>query len=241
MQPPTISNSQVTTVEILTTQRGMDIPPAKELPVKPQLLLVSQAPQKESDEKFDTQISEQVTKKEQEKEKINKVTSIEPIKSLVIQQIDDDDNSLGISGPKIVDNMSASEMMKIALVMQSRTQKKRLKEQRMEVETIQNVVDILTSLLPETTRGHLTTPICKLGQLVADASDQLKFLEEVAQNNAENSYRKKCGEQLLKEIDTGKIALSLNKDLLRKAIKTGGKILASTSNVSFFYSDINNR
>lgn len=46
----------------------------------------------------------------------------------------------------------------------------------MEVETIQNVMDILTSILPETATGHLLTPIGKLGQLVADASDQLKSL-----------------------------------------------------------------
>lgn len=242
MQPLTISDSQVISVEISTTQPGVDIPPAKEQPVKPQIPPVSQATQKESDEKVDTQISEQETENEQEKEKINKVTSAEPVKSLVIQQTDeDDDDSLGISGPIIVDNTSASEIMNIATVMQSRAHKKRLKEQRMEAETIQNVVDILTSLLPETATGYLTTPICKLGKLVANASDQLKSLEEETQTYAEKSYRKKCGEQLMKEIDTGKNALSLNKDLLSKAIETRGKILASTSNVSFFYFDINNR
>lgn len=45
----------------------------------------------------------------------------------------------------------------------------------------------------------------------------------------------------MKEVDTGRITLSFNKDLLRKAIEIGGKILPSTSNISFFYSDINHR
>lgn len=45
----------------------------------------------------------------------------------------------------------------------------------------------------------------------------------------------------MKDIDTRIIALSLNKDLLRKAIETRGKIIAYTSNVSFFYFDINQR
>lgn len=137
--------------------------------------------------------------------------------------------------------MSTFEMLKIPTVMQSRSHKKRLKEQRMEVETIQNAVNTLTSLLLETAIGHLTTRISKLGQLLADASDQIKSLEEATQTYDEKSYKKKHGEKLMKEIDTGKIALSLNKDLLRKAIEKGGKYLASTSNVSFFYSDINTR
>lgn len=60
------------------------------------------------------------------------------------------------------------------------------------------------------------------------------------QTYAEKSYKKKHGEKLMKGIDTGKIALSLNKDLLIKDTEIGGILLASTSNVSFFYSNINN-
>lgn len=111
----------------------------------------------------------------------------------------------------------------------------------MEAETFQNVVDILSSLLPKTSTGNLSTPIGRLGHLVANASDQLKSLEESMQTYVEKSYRKKRGEQIMKDIDTRRIALSLNKDLLRKAIEIGGKILAFTSNVSFFYSAINQR
>lgn len=39
----------------------------------------------------------------------------------------DDDDSISIIGPIDVDNKSASELMEIATVMQSRAQKKRLK------------------------------------------------------------------------------------------------------------------
>lgn len=124
--------------------------------------------------------------------------------------------------------------MEIATVMQSRAQKKRLKEQRKEDETIQIVVEILSYLLPDTAIGNLSTPIGNLRQLVGDSSDQLKSLEEGAQTFAEKNYRKKRGEHIMKDIDTRRIALSLNKDLLRKAIKIRGKIIAYTSNVSFF-------
>lgn len=76
--------------------------------------------------------------------------------------------------------MSALELLEFATVMQSRAQKKRLKEQRKEAKTIQIAVEILSSLLPETTIGNLSTPIVNLGQLVSDASKQLKSLEEAA-------------------------------------------------------------
>lgn len=97
MQPPEISDSQVTKVEKPITQLGVDIPPIKEQLVKPQPPPVSQDTQKESDEKFDTKISEQEIEKEQEKEDIVKVTSSEPITSLVLHPTnEDDDDSLGI-------------------------------------------------------------------------------------------------------------------------------------------------
>lgn len=78
-------------------------------------------------------------------------------------------------------NLSTSEMMKIASVMQSRVHKKRLKEKKVEAETIQTMIDILSSLLPETSIAYLSTPISKLGQLIADASDQIKSLKDIAQ------------------------------------------------------------
>lgn len=158
----------------------MDIPPSptKEQPVKPQPIL--QATKEKSAEQVTAQISKVEKMKEQKEETIKIEKFVQLVKALVTQHNDEDDDSLGIIGPIYVDRMSASKLMKIATIMQSKVQKKRLKEQRMEVETIQNVIDILTSLLPKTAIGHLSTPIVKLGQLIVDASDQLKSLEEVA-------------------------------------------------------------
>lgn len=170
---------------------------------------------------------------------IIKVVSFEPAKQKQLDE--DDDDSLSISGPIDMNNLSVSEMMKIANVMQFRVHKKRLKEQRAKAEIIQTTVDILSSLLPETSTTHLSTHISKLGQLVADASDQIKSLEDAAQLYVEKSHKKKYGEKLAKDIVNGRMALSHNKDLLSKAIQTGGKYLASTSNVSFYYSNISKR
>lgn len=103
---------------------------------------------------------------DKEKEKIEKTTKKkdEKEKAKVKQQTDDDDDdSINIQGPIDVDKLSAYELMEIASVMQSRAQKKRLKEQRKEAETIQTVVEILSSLLPETETSNLSTPIAKLG------------------------------------------------------------------------------
>lgn len=40
---------------------------------------------------------------------------------------------------------------------------------------------------------------------------------------------KKRGEQLIPEIDKGKIALTVNRDLLRTSIENGGKIFSTIS------------
>lgn len=150
----------------------------------------------------------------------------------------DDDDSIIITFPIDIDELSASELMEIAIVMQSQAQKKRLKQQRKEAETIQTVVDILSSLLPETDTSNLSTPIGKLGQLVTNATDQLKSLEEATHTLDEKNYRKKRGEQLMLDIDKGKISLSVN---LRTVVEIGGKLLAYTSKVSFFYSNLKKR
>lgn len=81
----------------------------------------------------------------------------------------------------------------------------------------------------------------KIGQLVVDATHQLKSLEEAAHTLAEKNYKKKRGEKLMLDIDKGKIALSVNKDLLRTTIETRGNLLANTSNVSLFYFDLKKR
>ncbi|XP_059076453.1 pollen-specific leucine-rich repeat extensin-like protein 1 [Cryptomeria japonica] len=106
MEPPEIIDTQITLVEKPTTQPKMDNPPAIKTPEKPQSLAVLQGTQKDSMENVVTQTSEQEAEKNLEKA-IIKVTSFEPAKSLVTPQTyEDDDNSLGISGPIIVDNMS---------------------------------------------------------------------------------------------------------------------------------------
>lgn len=196
--------------------------------------------EKENDEK-EIEVKETKQKRDEEKEKIKEKIADEKKKEKVNQQIDDGDDSIGIKGLIDVENMSTSELMEIATLMKYRAQKKILKEQRKEVETIQTVIEILSSILLETDIGNLSTPIRKLGQLVADASDQLKSLEEAAQTLVENNYRRKRVEQFMKDIDTGKIALSLNKDLLKNSIETEGRILAYTSNVSFFYTYLKKR
>lgn len=219
MEPPEITNLQVKLVEQPTTQLKVVNPSEPEQLEKPQSPSIFQETQKESMEIVVTQTSEKEIEKNQQKA-IIKVTSSETTKPLVTSQTnEDDDDSLDVLGPINVDNMSTSEMMNIASVMQSIAHKKRLKEQRVEAETIQNAVDILSSLLPKTSTTHLTSPIRKLGQLVADASNQIKSLEEKTQTYAEKSHKKKYGEKLAKDIDTGKIALSHNKTLLGKAIE----------------------
>ncbi|XP_059075386.1 uncharacterized protein LOC131875318 [Cryptomeria japonica] len=89
MQLPEIIDLQVTSVEKPVTQPGVDIPPVKEPPMKPQLPPVSQDIQKESNEKDDTQISEQETEKEQEKEEITKVSAIKEAKDLKTFSMDE--------------------------------------------------------------------------------------------------------------------------------------------------------
>ncbi|XP_059067731.1 uncharacterized protein LOC131858498 [Cryptomeria japonica] len=64
----------------------------------------------------------------------------------------------------------------------------------------------------------------KLGQLVVDASEQLKSFEESVHALAKKDYRKKREEKLISEIDKGKVALIVNKDLLKTGIETGAMI-----------------
>lgn len=214
MDPPANADVQVTLVEQLTTQLKVDNPPTTKQLEKPKSPPVIQAIQKEPTESVVTQPFEKEMKNT-EKE-IVKVISSEPAKK---KQLDEDyDDYLSISGPIDMNNLSESEMMKIASVMQYRVHKKRLKEQRVEAETIQTVVDFLSSLLLETSMAHLCTPISKIRQLVANAFDKIKSLEDVAQLYAKKSQKKKYGEKQANDIDSGKMALSHNKSLLSEVI-----------------------
>lgn len=90
-----------------------------------------------------------------------------------------------------MDNLSSSQLMEIATTMQSRAQKKRMKEQQRQAETIKITVDILSSLLPETNTESFVTLIDKLGQLVTDVGDQLKTFEDATYISVEKDYKKK--------------------------------------------------
>lgn len=131
---------------------------------------------------------EDKTKKvKMEKDEVEKKES----KEKKIIDDDDDDNSVSIKGPIDMDNLSYSQLMEIAIAMQYRTQNKRMNEQQREVETIKIVVDILSSLLPETNTGSFVTPIEKLEQLVTHVGDQLNTFEDVAYILVEKDYKKK--------------------------------------------------
>ncbi|XP_059068686.1 uncharacterized protein LOC131859148 [Cryptomeria japonica] len=117
-KPPSIS--LINAVDIPSTQPSVDIPPppVKDQQVKSQLPPISQATQEKPIERVAENSSEQEKEKDQDKTKKEK--SAEPKKALVNQQNDDNDDLLGIKEPIYVDNMSASGLLEIAIVMQSR-------------------------------------------------------------------------------------------------------------------------
>lgn len=91
---------------------------------------------------------------------------------------EDDDDALSIQGPLDMDKLSYTKLMEIATTMKSWAKKKRMKEQWKEAETIRRLVDILSSLLPNSDTGSFATPIDKLGQLVSDVGEKMKSLED---------------------------------------------------------------
>lgn len=109
-----------------------------------------------------------------------------------------------------------------------------MKEHQKEVEIIRNAIEILSSLLLETDTDIFVTPIDKLGQLVSNVGEQMKSLEDVAYVSVEKYYKKKREQHLVKDIDKGKVAITVNKDYLKEALETGGKILSSVSKFSYF-------
>lgn len=116
-QQPDIVEKQIEE-EAMVTEPSVDIqpPPEKEHKVESQLPLVTTTTQEE-------QIEIEKTKKKVEEK------NDEEGKAKEKKKIDDDDDLINIKGPIDVDNLSAFELMDIAIVMQSRAQKKRLKEQ----------------------------------------------------------------------------------------------------------------
>lgn len=217
--------------------------------VDTQLPLVTDINEDKKEEKNEETEKEKEEGKTDNKEgrEENKVEKTKPIKTplsldskkkVVDEEDDDDDDALSIQGPLDMDKLSSIELMEIATSMQSRDKKKRMKEQQNEVETIRNDVDILSSLLLETDTGNFATPIDKLGQLVSDAGEKMKSLEDAAYVNVEKNYKKKRIEHLMSEIYKGKVTLTINKDCLKEALENECKILSTVSTFSLFCVDL---
>ncbi|XP_057826103.2 uncharacterized protein LOC131037880 [Cryptomeria japonica] len=201
--------------------------PSDEPPVNAPTTDTQPPPVKSSNEENQKEKLEDKDKEKEEKEKIeDNVPKVTPLSLDSKKKVDDetDNDSIIIQGPLDMDNLSATELMNIATVMQSHSQKKRLLEQQKEVETIQNAVEILSSLLPETDTNNFSTPIDKLRQLYYDVGEQMNSLEDATYMSVEKNYKKKRTEQLMTEIDIGKVSLTVNKDYLKEALEIGGKI-----------------
>ncbi|XP_059064624.1 uncharacterized protein LOC131856734 [Cryptomeria japonica] len=138
-----------------------------------------------------TEKEEKTDKKDEEEKKIEEKETLFQISNKKIIIDDDDDDLVSINGPIDMDNLSSSQLMKIAQAMQSRAQKKRLKEQQKEAKTMRTTIEILSSLLPEIDLENLVTPMDKLGQLVVDVGEQLKTFEEATYISVEKDYKKK--------------------------------------------------
>lgn len=116
MDPPTITKVQVTSVDQLGTQLKVVSEPTTKQLEKPQSPLVIKTTQKESTEEAITQQTEDTTKKNIERDIIKSIPP-KPTKQELLD--DDDEDYLSISGPIDMNTLSASEMMKIANVIQS--------------------------------------------------------------------------------------------------------------------------
>lgn len=113
-----------------------------------------------------------------------------------------------------------------------------MKEQQKETETLINAVEFFSSLLVEIDIVDFANLIDKLGKLVSDARDQIKSFEEVAYDYLEKYYKKKKIDKLITNIEKGKIVLKNNKDDLKKALETRGKILSTVGKFSLFCVDL---
>ncbi|XP_059071576.1 uncharacterized protein LOC131868124 [Cryptomeria japonica] len=185
-------------------------------------------------------IDEKLKDEEMEKEKHEQKVTSRSLTSKKIIDDDEDDDTISIQGPINMDMLSPIELMEIASAMQSKAQKKIMKAQIKESQTIQNAIDILSSILPETDIDSLPMPINKLEHLVSLAGEQMKSLEEVAIKNVEE-YEKRRIEQLMKDIDRDRVGLSMNMEQIKEALWTGGNILSTIFNFSLFVDDIDKK
>ncbi|XP_057830667.2 uncharacterized protein LOC131041558 [Cryptomeria japonica] len=150
---------------------------SKDPPIHTQTVLqpVNDNEKNKEKEKIEEMIQDRPKEKKEEEEKETKKfkPKVTPLSFNSKKKIDDDedDDALSIQGPLNMDMLSSTKLMEIATAMKSRAKKKRMKEQQKEAETIKHLVEILSSLLPETDTDNFATLIDKIGQLVNDAGE----------------------------------------------------------------------
>lgn len=66
----------------------------------------------------------------------------------------------------------------------------------------------------------------------------MNFFEDATFFNMEKEYKKKRVEKLMNDIDKDKVALMVNKDHIKDAIETGGKILSTVAKFLLFCDDL---
>ncbi|XP_059065914.1 uncharacterized protein LOC131857400 [Cryptomeria japonica] len=71
-----------------------------------------------------------------------------------------------------------------------------------------------------------------------DSKPKMKYFEDATYVSVEKEYKKQQTEQLMKDIDKGKVALTMNKDYLKEALETSGKILSIVAKFSLFCEDL---
>ncbi|XP_059064938.1 stress response protein NST1-like [Cryptomeria japonica] len=162
---------------------------------------------------IDVEKTKKSPKKEEDKQKEEAHEKKVTYQSLNSNKIIDD--IMEIQGPINMDILISTELMEIASTMQSKAKKKIMRTQMREAQTINNVVDIFSSMLLETDTNSLTTPIEKLDHLVTSTREQMKSLGEAALHNIEKEYEKKRNETLIKEIDKDKEGLTVNMDQIK--------------------------
>lgn len=136
--------------------------------------------------KKDVDMHKEEEKKEGEPDQI--VTSWSLKSNKIVD--DEEDDTMSIKGLVNMKMLSPTELLQIASTMHSKEKKQIMKSQRKDAQKSQ-VVDIISSILPEIDIESLPNPIDKLEQLVTREGDQMKTLEEATIKNVEKEYNNK--------------------------------------------------
>lgn len=141
-----VEDVQMTKQQEQEPKRGEEKKSEKEKPVITETV-DTQTPLVKDKEKEKEKIEEK-----KEEEQLKTEPKVTPLSFTSKKKIDDDedDDALSIQGPINMDALNTTELMEIAIAMKYRAKKKIMKEQQKESHSIQCVVDILSSLLPET-------------------------------------------------------------------------------------------